>query len=126
MPLDIIVSKEKYVELISFLKNDERTNLNYYIDVTAVDWESHFDVITQLMSIEKGHKFFVRVSLPKDDSIEEEKRATSILAKFLLFAISTLLLNGKNEKFLICSAFILKIIQMNVVFLWIMILKAIL
>jgi NADH-quinone oxidoreductase B subunit len=81
MPLDIIVSKEKYVELISFLKNDERTNLNYLIDVTAVDWESHFDVITQLMSIEKGHKLFVRVSLPKDDSIEEEKRATSILAE---------------------------------------------
>lgn len=80
MPLDVLVSKEEYVEIIQFLKEDPRTHLDYLIDVTAVDWIDHFDVITQLMSIEKGHKLFVRLSLPKDDGIPEENRATSLLA----------------------------------------------
>lgn len=80
-PLDINVSVKDYAPLVEFLKNDPRTSLDFLIDVTAVDWKDHFDVIAQLMSTELGHKLFVRLSLPKDDSISEEKRATSILAK---------------------------------------------
>lgn len=80
-PLDVNVSAEDYAPLVEFLKNDPRTSLDFLIDVTAVDWKDHFDVIAQLMSTELGHKLFVRLSLPKDDSISEEKRATSILAK---------------------------------------------
>lgn len=79
-PLDILVSREDYLTLAEFLKNDPRTQMDYLIDVTAVDWKDHFDLIAQLMSSEKGHKIFLRLSLPKDDSIPEEKRAKSILA----------------------------------------------
>ncbi|MCI5601634.1 MAG: NADH-quinone oxidoreductase subunit NuoB [Hallerella sp.] len=79
-PLDIQVSKENYLSLAEFLKNDPRTKLDYLIDVTAVDWKEHFDVIAQLMSMELGHKVFLRVSLPKDETVPEDKRATSILA----------------------------------------------
>lgn len=80
MPLDILVSKEKYVDLIDFLKNNPKTDLNYLIDITAVDWIDHFDVVVQLMSIEKGHKLFIRVSLSKDESIPEDQKSTSLLA----------------------------------------------
>ena len=80
MPLDLQVSKKDYLPLIQFLKEDPRTLLNFLIDVTAVDWVDHFDVVAQLMSLEKGHKVFFRLSLNKDDSIAEEKKATSILA----------------------------------------------
>ncbi len=79
-PLDVCVSKEDYLPLVEFLKTDPRTKFDFLIDVTAVDWKDHFDVITQLMSTELGHKFFVRLSLEKDSSIPEEKRATSVLA----------------------------------------------
>ena len=79
-PLDILVSREDYLAFAEFLKNDPRTQMDYLIDVTAVDWKDHFDLIAQLMSSEKGHKIFLRLSLPKDDSIPEEKRAKSILA----------------------------------------------
>ena len=68
------------MSLAEFLKNDPRTKLDYLIDVTAVDWKEHFDVIAQLMSMELGHKVFLRVSLPKDETVPEDKRATSILA----------------------------------------------
>lgn len=79
-PLDILVSPEAYLPLAKFLKEDPRTQLDFLIDVTAVDWKDHFDLVTQLMSTEKGHKVFLRLSLSKDPSVPEEKRATSLLA----------------------------------------------
>lgn len=80
LPLDVVVSKENYLKLVEFLKNDSRTKFEVLTDVVGVDWKDHFDVIAQLLSVEYGHKMFVRVSLPKDESIPEEKRATSLLA----------------------------------------------
>lgn len=77
--LDIVVSKEKYFHLASSLKNDENVKLDYLIDVTAVDWNDHFDVIAQLMSTKFGHKVFLRVELSKKE-ISDETKATSILA----------------------------------------------
>lgn len=77
--LDIVVSKEKYFHLANSLKNDENVKLDYLIDVTAVDWNDHFDVIAQLMSTKFGHKVFLRVELSKKE-ISDETKATSILA----------------------------------------------
>ena len=77
--LDIVVSKEKYFHLASSLKNDENVKLDYLIDITAVDWNDHFDVIAQLMSTKFGHKIFLRVELSKKE-ISDETKATSILA----------------------------------------------
>ena len=77
--LDIVVSKEKYFHLATSLKNDENVKLDYLIDVTAVDWNDHFDVIAQLMSTKFGHKVFLRVELSKKE-ISDETKATSILA----------------------------------------------
>lgn len=77
--LDIVVSKEKYFHLASSLKNDENIKLDYLIDITAVDWNDHFDVIAQLMSTKFGHKVFLRVELSKKE-ISDETKATSILA----------------------------------------------
>lgn len=77
--LDIVVSKEKYFHLASSLKNDENVKLDYLIDITAVDWNDHFDVIAQLMSTKFGHKVFLRVELSKKE-ISDETKATSILA----------------------------------------------
>ena len=77
--LDIVVSKEKYFHLASSLKNDENVKLDYLIDITAVDWNDHFDVIAQLMSTKFGHKVFLRVALSKKE-ISDEIKATSILA----------------------------------------------
>ncbi|MBO5949371.1 MAG: NADH-quinone oxidoreductase subunit NuoB [Fibrobacteraceae bacterium] len=77
--LDIVVSKEKYFHLANSLKNDENIKLDYLIDITAVDWNDHFDVIAQLMSTKFGHKVFLRVALSKKE-ISDETKATSILA----------------------------------------------
>lgn len=76
---DFQVPVEDYVKLVSALKADPRAKLDYLIDVTAVDWKDHFDVVAQLMSLELGHKVFVRVSLPKKE-VPAEQKATAILA----------------------------------------------
>lgn len=76
---DFQVAVEDYVKLVTALKTDPRTKLDYLIDVTAVDWKDHFDVLAQLMSLELGHKVFIRVSLPKKE-VAPEQQATAILA----------------------------------------------
>lgn len=77
--LDVIVSKDKYFKLAEAIKNDENLKLDYLIDITAVDWTDHFDVITQLMSTTLGHKIFLRVSLMKKE-VPENKKDSTLLA----------------------------------------------
>ncbi len=70
--LDVVVSREDYLPLIRFLQSDERLRMNYLIELTAVDWKDHFDVVVHLLSVDKGHKVFVRCALPHDDHPEIE------------------------------------------------------
>ncbi|MCQ2107811.1 MAG: NADH-quinone oxidoreductase subunit NuoB [Fibrobacter sp.] len=80
-PAEITLDVKDYFAATEFVKNDPALKMDYLIDVTAIDYPDHFELITQLRSIELGHKVFFCVPLPKDESIPEEKRATSLLAK---------------------------------------------
>lgn len=80
-PVEITLGVKDYFAATEFVKNDPALKMDYLIDVTAIDYPDHFELITQLRSIELGHKVFFCVPLPKDESIPEEKRATSLLAK---------------------------------------------
>lgn len=80
-PVEITLDVKDYFTATEFVKNDPTLKMDYLIDVTAIDYPDHFELITQLRSIELGHKVFFCVPLPKDESIPEEKRATSLLAK---------------------------------------------
>lgn len=79
-PLEVMVPEEDYIPIIEFVKTNEEFKMDYLIDVTAIDYDDHFDMVTQLRSIELGHKIFLCVQLKKDFSIDEEKRPTSLLA----------------------------------------------
>jgi NADH-quinone oxidoreductase B subunit len=70
--LDLAVKREDYMPLVKFLKEDADLALDYLIELTAVDWKDHFDLIVHLRSTDKGHKVFLRVSLPHDDHPEVE------------------------------------------------------
>ncbi|MCQ2090392.1 MAG: NADH-quinone oxidoreductase subunit NuoB [Fibrobacter sp.] len=80
-PVEITLDVNEYLAATEFVKNDPRLKMDYLIDVTAIDYPDHFELITQLRSIELGHKVFFCIPLKKDESIPEEKRATSLLAK---------------------------------------------
>ena len=79
-PLEVMVEPEDYVAVTEFVKNDPELKMDFLIDVTAIDYDDHFDLVTQLRSLQIGHKIFLCVQLKKDFSIPEEKRATSLLA----------------------------------------------
>ena len=79
-PLEVMVEPEDYVAVTEFVKNDPEFKMDFLIDVTAIDYDDHFDLVTQLRSLQIGHKIFLCVQLKKDFSIPEEKRATSLLA----------------------------------------------
>ncbi len=64
--LDVAVSREEYLSLVGFLKEDGRLKLDFLIELTAVDWKDRFDVVVHLMSMELGHKVFIRCALPHD------------------------------------------------------------
>ena len=80
MPLEVMVEVEDYLAAVEFVKNDPEFKMDFLIDVTAIDYDDHFDLVTQFRSLEIGHKIFLCVQLKKDFSIPEEKRPTSLLA----------------------------------------------
>jgi NADH-quinone oxidoreductase B subunit len=79
-PLEVMVEPEDYVSVVEFVKNDPELKMDFLIDVTAIDYDDHFDLVAQFRSLEIGHKIFLCVQLKKDFSIPEEKRPTSLLA----------------------------------------------
>ena len=69
---DFVIPRSHYVSLAKFLKEDPDLLLDFPIQLTAVDWKDRFDVVVQLLSIQKGHKVFFRCSLPHDEHPEIE------------------------------------------------------
>ncbi len=80
-PLEVMIDVEDYLPAVEYVKNDPEFKMDYLIDVTAIDYDDHFDMVTQLRSIEKGHKIFFCVQIKKNFDIPEDKRPTSLLGK---------------------------------------------
>ena len=80
-PLEVMISVEDYVAAVEYVKNDPEFKMNYLIDVTAIDYDDHFDMVTMLRSTEIGHKVFFCVQIKKNFDIPEDKRPTSLLGK---------------------------------------------
>lgn len=73
--LDLVVPREKYTAVINFLKHHGTLGLDYLIELTAVDWKDHFDVVVHLLSTASGHKVFLRCPLPRDEQAEVDSLA---------------------------------------------------
>lgn len=64
--LDLETDQERYRDLVHFLQDDESLCLDMLLQVTAVDWQDHFDVLVHLLSTRHGHKLFLRCQVSKD------------------------------------------------------------
>lgn len=60
------INKEDWVDFAKFLQME--LNCDYLLDVTAVDWADHLEVILQTMSLKEGHKVFAKCCLPKEEN----------------------------------------------------------
>ncbi len=64
-----MVDQSVYVEVCTFLRDDERTQLHMLHDLTAVDMVSHFEVVLHMNSLTLKHTFCVKVKTKsRDDS----------------------------------------------------------
>jgi NADH-quinone oxidoreductase B subunit len=79
-PLEVMVTPEDYLPMVEFIKNEASLKMDYLIDIVGIDYDDHFDVVSQFRSMEHGHKLFLCLQLKKDFSIPEEQRATALLA----------------------------------------------
>lgn len=80
-PLDFVVPKTDWVSFGMLLKEHPQLQMDYLLDITAVDWVDHFDVVAHLQSLSLGHQIFMRCSLEKSQSVPEDQKATRPLAK---------------------------------------------
>lgn len=80
--VDIQVSREQYLAFINFLKTNQHLAMDFLIQVTAVDWLDHIDVLVHLLSTSWGHKIFVRCSIDRDDPTIESLASIYLAALF--------------------------------------------
>lgn len=69
----IIVSAERLLDVMRFLKEDAATSFDYCSDVTAADWpprEKRFDVVYCLYSTRLRHRLRVKVRVDEKDPVE--------------------------------------------------------
>jgi NADH-quinone oxidoreductase subunit C len=76
--LTVEVSAENYIELLTFLRDDERCRFISFIDVCGVDYparEKRFDVVAHLLSPKHNFRIRVKTQVGEDETIES---ATSV------------------------------------------------
>jgi NADH-quinone oxidoreductase B subunit len=65
--LDLVVPKAQYREVMQYLKDSKELGLEMLIQLTCVDWKEYFDIVVHLLSVERGHKLFLRCRVDKED-----------------------------------------------------------
>ncbi|GMT42211.1 MAG: NADH-quinone oxidoreductase subunit C [bacterium] len=66
----VIVDKSHIVELLRWLRDDESTDFNFLMDLTAVDYLGRvprFEVVYHLYSLSKNHRLRIKAPVPEDD-----------------------------------------------------------
>ena len=70
--LNVIVPKEKLIELITKLKNEANTHFDYMFCLTCVDWPEHFQMVYHLKSSDLDHMMVLKVNLSDKEKPEVE------------------------------------------------------
>ncbi len=71
------VAVDAYIDLMRCLRDDPTLGLNALMDLTAVDWESHYELVALLRAIPTGHGVMVRVRLEKTPGASPQPPATT-------------------------------------------------
>jgi NADH-quinone oxidoreductase B subunit len=64
--LDLVVPPESYIEMVQFLKDAPELGLDLFLQLSAIDWKDHFDILVHLLSSRDGHKLFLRCKVEKN------------------------------------------------------------
>ncbi len=78
--LTVTAPAASIVEVLTFLRDDERCRFFSFIDICGVDWparEARFDVVYHLLSPTKNHRIRVKVQIGEDETLPS---ATGVFA----------------------------------------------
>ena len=51
----------------NLFKEDEELGLDLLLQLSAIDWKDHFDILVHLLSTRDGHKLFLRCKVDKEN-----------------------------------------------------------
>lgn len=66
----IVVRREDYLEVVRFLKDSPGTAMDFFVDLTCVDWperKPRFDVVLHLKAWRSSERLRVKVGVPEED-----------------------------------------------------------
>jgi len=66
--LDLEIPADSYMEVIQYLQSDTSLALDMFLQLSAIDWKDHFDIIVHLLSTAHGHKLFLRSRVEKNSA----------------------------------------------------------
>ncbi len=66
--LDLEIPGGNYTDAVQFLKEDEELGLDLLLQLSAIDWGDHFDILVHLLSTRDGHKLFLRCRVEKEEA----------------------------------------------------------
>ncbi len=68
----VVIPRERVVEILRFLHDDDLTAMNLLCDLTAVDWpkrDKRFDVVYHLYSIPRNHRLRLKVRVGEGEPV---------------------------------------------------------
>lgn len=70
----VVVKRESFLDVISFVKEDPGFDMNILMDLTVVDglemkWKPRFEVVYHLYSLNKNYRLRVKVRVEENDAV---------------------------------------------------------
>jgi NADH-quinone oxidoreductase subunit C len=85
--LSFEIARENLLEVMKALKTEDAFKIDMLIDVTCVDWmdqrEERFEIVYQLLSVEKMHRLCLKAVVPEQDCKIESVISIWPVANFL-------------------------------------------
>jgi NADH-quinone oxidoreductase subunit C len=64
-----IISQEKWLEILTFLRNEESLHFTYLQNASAIDYETHLEVVYHLHDLNRKERIAVKVKLDREQAV---------------------------------------------------------
>ncbi|MXQ52889.1 NADH-quinone oxidoreductase subunit C [Shimazuella alba] len=65
----ILISREKWLEILTFLRNEESLHFTYLQNASAIDYETHLEVVYHLHDLNRKERIAVKVKLDREHAV---------------------------------------------------------
>lgn len=104
----LILNSTHFIPAVRFLRDAHKLDLGFLANLTAIDWETHFDLVYQLQSLDSNHMLHCKIIVADHD----RPRAQS------LFPLYTGALLQERELFDLMGIYFIDHPDLRRMFLW--------